>query len=95
MKKMKQKAEDIIILEMCTINDNHMMYGFWNKEHGRYNFLFFKIFCPDFLPYLWFDKSKFWRKKKWKETPGDIIILHKCTKNYGAILFLRYGVWRM
>ena len=33
--KMKQKAEDIIILEMCTINDNHMMYGFWNKEHGR------------------------------------------------------------
>ena len=33
--KMKQKAEDIIIFEMCTINDNHMMYGFWNKEHGR------------------------------------------------------------
>ena len=33
--KMKQKAEDIIILDMCTINDNHMMYGFWNKEHGR------------------------------------------------------------
>ena len=28
MKKMKQKAEDIIILEMCTINDNHMMHGF-------------------------------------------------------------------
>ena len=26
--KMKQKAEDIIIFEMCTINDNHMMYGF-------------------------------------------------------------------
>ena len=25
--KMKKKPEDIIILQMCTINDNHMMYG--------------------------------------------------------------------
>ena len=25
--KMKKMPEDIIILEMCTINKNHMMYG--------------------------------------------------------------------
>ena len=26
--KMKKVPEDIIILQMCTINDSHMMYGF-------------------------------------------------------------------
>ena len=26
-KKMKKTPEDIIILQMCTINDSHMMYG--------------------------------------------------------------------
>ena len=25
--KMKTVPEDIIILQMCTINDSHMMYG--------------------------------------------------------------------
>ena len=25
--KMKKRPGDIIILHMCTINDNHMMYG--------------------------------------------------------------------
>ena len=25
--KMKKIPEDIIILQMCTINDSHMMYG--------------------------------------------------------------------
>ena len=27
LKKMKKTPEDIIILQMCTINDSHMMYG--------------------------------------------------------------------
>ena len=26
--KMKKPPGDIIILQMCVINDNHMMYGF-------------------------------------------------------------------
>ena len=28
LNKMKKIPEDIIILHKCTINDNHMMYGF-------------------------------------------------------------------
>ena len=32
---------DIIILYMCTINDNHMMYGSWDMECDRQNFLSF------------------------------------------------------
>ena len=39
--KMKQATEDIIILHMCTINDNRMMYGSWDMEHDRQNFLLF------------------------------------------------------
>ena len=30
--------------------------------------------------------------KKWKKAPGDIIILHRCTKNYDQIM---YGSWHM
>ena len=32
---------DIIILYMCTINDNHMMYGSWDMERNGHNFLSF------------------------------------------------------
>ena len=33
------------------------------------------------------------KKKKKKENPGDIIILHKCTENHNhQVWFLRYGV---
>ena len=44
--KLKKKPGDIIILHMCTINDNHMMYGSWDIKHDRHNFLsFWTIFC--------------------------------------------------
>ena len=33
--------KDFITLHMCTINDNHMMYGFWDKKHDRHNILSF------------------------------------------------------
>ena len=38
--KMKKPPGDIIILHMCTINDNHLMYGSWDMEHVTD-----KIFC--------------------------------------------------
>ena len=31
-----------IILHMCTITDNHMMYGSWDMEQGRHNSLKFQ-----------------------------------------------------
>ena len=37
LKKWKKTTEDIIILHMCTINDNHMMYGSWDMEYDRQN----------------------------------------------------------
>ena len=43
--KLKKTPGDII-LNIFTINDNHM-YGFWNIERDRQNFLsFWTVFCP-------------------------------------------------
>ena len=39
--KMKKALGDIIILHMCTINDNHIMYGSWDMECLRQIFLSF------------------------------------------------------
>ena len=45
--KMKKPPGDIITLHMCTINGNHIMYGFWDIEYDRQNvLLFWTIFFP-------------------------------------------------
>ena len=47
MKKKKNKLEDIIILQMFTVNDSHMIYGFSDMECNRQIFLsFWTVFCP-------------------------------------------------
>ena len=77
--KMKKAPGDIIILYICTINDNHMMHGSRDIEHDRQNFLsFWNIILP-FYP----KKSKFCKTEK---KNGDIIILHECTKNHDHML---------
>ena len=59
---------DIIILHMCIINDNHMMYGYWDMERNGQNFLsflsFWTLFCPFTSPPLTSWKIKI--SKKWK-----------------------------
>ena len=80
--------EGIIILPMFTKNHNYMMYGSWDTEWDRQNFLsFWAIFCP-FSP-LTTQKIKILKLKK---TPGDIIILHICTINDNHMM---YGSWDM
>ena len=45
--EMKQTAEDIIILQTCTINDSHMIYGSWDMQCNGQNFLSFgTVFRP-------------------------------------------------
>ena len=80
--KLKKTPGDIIS-HKCTINDNYMMYGSWDMKCDRWNFLsFWTVFCT-FTP-LTTKKIKIF--KNWKKTPGDIIILHKCTKNHDHML---------
>ena len=44
--KMYKTTEDIIILHMCTIHENHTMYGSGDMEYNRQNFFsLWTIFC--------------------------------------------------
>ena len=44
--KIKKVLEDIIILQMFTINNSHIVYGFSDMEWNRQNFLsFWTIFA--------------------------------------------------
>ena len=44
--KIKEIPEEIIILQMCTINDSHMMYGSWDMECSGQNFFsLLTVFC--------------------------------------------------
>ena len=86
--KMKKMPGDIIILHLCTINNNHMMYHSWDMECDRQNFL---PFCTVFalLPPNNPENQNF---EKMKKMPGDVIILHLYHKSYDVWL-LRYGAW--
>ena len=45
-KKCKKTTGDIIFLQMCTINEDHMVYGSWDIRHDRQSFLSSRtIFC--------------------------------------------------
>ena len=83
--------EDIIILHMCTINDNHMIYGFSDMESNWQIFLsFWTIFCP-FTPYNNPENQNF---EKMKKTSGDTMYLHVSTikgNHIYDVWFLRYG----
>ena len=89
--KMKKLPGDIIVLHSCTKNHDQMLYFSWDMVRNgcNYYFSFRTIFCP-FTP-LTAQRIKI--LKKWqKKPPGDIIILHICTKNYDQ---MKYGSWDM
>ena len=93
-KKWKKMPGDIIILHKCTKNHNHMIYCSWDMERDRiFYFLLFRTIFWLFIP-LKTQKIKI--LKKWKQ-PGDIVILHKCTKNHDHMLYCSWdnGVWWM
>ena len=90
---MKNISGDIVILHMCAINDNHVMYGSLDMEHERQNFLSFRvIFCPFTPLVIW--KSNFWKKEFWKKMKKKLgnIILHMCTINDNHMI---YSSWNM
>ena len=95
--KMNNTTENIVILKIHTINDSQMMYGLWDIEHERHNFLsFWTIFCP----FLFNDPNNqnFEKlKKKTKthtHTEGGSIILHTCIKNYDHMLYCFWDMTR-
>ena len=73
-------------MHKCT--NDHILYCLWDMAQDTCNcyFSFWATFCP-FTP-LTAQKIKIWKKKKKKKkAPGDIIILHKCTKYHDHMLY--------
>ena len=81
--KIRKSPRDIIILHKCTINENHMIYGSPDINCNRQ--IFFVILCH-FWPFYPLTAQKI------KKMPGDIIILHKCTKNHDHMLYCSWDM---
>ena len=90
----KWTPEEINILQMCTINDSHMMYGSWDmKCHGQ-NFLsFWSVFCP--FTYLTTQKIKILKKMKKKKAWRiyHFTYMYRKWRSYD-VWFLRYEAWQ-
>ena len=63
------------------------------KVHKQ-NFISFWVIIFNFTPLPWQPEKKnfFWKNKKNKKIPGDIIILHLCTKSNN---YYDAGSWNM
>ena len=63
--------------DMCTINEDHMMYSSWDIRHNEQSLLSFWVIFPLWPPSN-NPKNEIWKKWK-KKRLGDIIILHRYT----------------
>ena len=84
-KKKRKKWLEILFfyIYMCTINEDHMIYGSWNKRCDRQKIsTFWAIFCP-------FSPLTIWKIRilTLKKTPGNIIILYICTINVNHMTY--------
>ena len=75
LKKWNKTPGDLITLNMCTINDYHIMYGSWDKECKKQFF----IVLDHFLSFYPTNNLQNQNLKKKKKTLEHIIILHMCT----------------
>ena len=74
--KSKKTPGDIIILHLCTTNNNCMMYCSWDIKRNRQNFVILGYFLS-FYPH---NNPKNQNFEKMKKTPG-YVILHMSTIN--------------
>ena len=79
-KKAKKTPGDIIILQQCTKNHDHMLYCSGDMPRDRCNYFSFGPFFP-FLPPYQSEKSKLKKNKKRLEISSFYI----------CVRFLRYG----
>ena len=86
---MKKIAGDIVILQLCTKNHNHMKIQFL-RYRVRQNFVIFCHASPRPTPPNNLENHNF---EKMKKASGDVIILNLCNKKHDHdVCLLRYGV---
>ena len=91
--KMNKTPGDITILHMCTINDNHLMYGSWDMDRED------RIFC-DYGSFFALSPPYWPKNQNVEKIKKDIWRHHQFTLVYQklwsyATLFLRYNKWQM
>ena len=94
--EIKKTFGDVFILSLCNKKHHLLMYAYSDMEWShRYFFFFsfqtsFRSFAPLLIP-----KIKIW--KKYKKTPGDIILLYMCTINQDHMhpWDMMYGSWEI
>ena len=86
---MKKIAGDIVILQLCTKNHNHMKIQFL-RYRVRQNFV---IFChappPRPTPPNNLENHNF---EKMKKASGDVIILNLCNKKHDHMMYAYSGM---
>ena len=86
LQKMKKAPRDIIILQKCAKNHDHMLYCSWDMVRDRCSCYFsFWAFYPLNSP-----KNETFMKMK--KSPGHIIILQNCTKNHDHMLYCSWDM---
>ena len=80
---MKKTPEDIIILHMCAINDNHMIYDSWDMKCDREFFVILDHFLSFYPP----NNPKNKNFEELKTTPGGIIFLHVSSINDNHMMY--------
>ena len=91
-KKMKKNPWDIIISHKCTKNHDHTVYGSWDMTCDRCTCYF--SFWAILVHFTSLTAQKMKMSKKMKKTPGDVIILHKSTKNHDRMLYCPWDMAR-
>ena len=83
--KMNDACEDIVIVQMCTINESHDVW-FLRYEMQQTEFL---VILDHFLhpPPSPPNNPKNQNFEKLKKRPGGIIILHMCTINDNHMMY--------
>ena len=95
LKKWEKSLEILFFYTyMCTINEDHMIYGFWNKRHNRQIFCNFgPIFSPFTLPPPPSPPNKLTSQtfEKMKKASRNIILqMYAINDNH-----INYGSWDM
>ena len=82
--KILKKCKKDLYHHFTQVYHKLQSYAIWFLRYARQVFLLsWAIFCP-FTPLTAWKTKNF---KKMKKTPGDIIILHKCTKTHDHMLY--------
>ena len=83
---------DIIILNKCTINDNHKIYGSWDIKCTRQNVF---VILGHYLPYYPFNSLKNENFKKMKKKQVEISSFYICVPKIMIICYFVPEIWHV